>query len=40
MEIKKEEVAGAPERPKGNINNVPMSGELQQMLAKEAALKS
>lgn len=37
---KKEEVAGAPERPKGNINNVPMSGELQQMLSKEAALKS
>ena len=35
-----EEVAGAPERPKGNINNIPMSGELQQMLAKEAALKS
>ncbi len=36
----KAEVAGAPDRPKGNINNIPMSGELQQMLAKEGSLKS
>jgi flagellar basal-body rod modification protein FlgD len=27
--------AGAPDRPQGNINKVPMSGELQQILSKE-----
>lgn len=31
---------GAPERPSGNINKIPMSGELQQVLAKETNLKS
>jgi flagellar basal-body rod modification protein FlgD len=37
---KKEDVPGAPERPRGNINKVPMSGELMQTLSKETNLKS
>lgn len=36
----KEEVAGAPDRPQGNINKVPMSQSLQQTLSKETNLKS
>lgn len=35
-----EEVPGAPDRPQGNINKVPMSGELMQNLSKETGLKS